>query len=95
MVKCTECLSQRHLLTKIFAGCLTALSQIDTIDAYEKVDSINALLGNLRKLFEKTNEKKFVLVIEDADDLRQAGATLLAALARLGDLVGWTSFRPG
>ena len=86
-IKSKECLSRRHLLSKIFAASITTLGQVGQIEQFEKTDSINALLGNLRKLFERLEAKKFVLVIEDADELRQPGPTLLPALARLGDLV--------
>ncbi|OCT45871.1 origin recognition complex subunit Orc5 [Cladophialophora carrionii] len=87
VIKTKECLSQRHLLSKIFAACIITLGYEGQIDRYEKVDSINALLGNLRKLSERVNRRKFVVVIEDADELKQPGPTLLPALARLGDMV--------
>jgi hypothetical protein len=51
------------------------------------MDNINALAGNLRRLFERAEGRKFVVVIEDADELKQPGPTLLPALARLGDMV--------
>ncbi|EXJ70071.1 uncharacterized protein A1O5_07144 [Cladophialophora psammophila CBS 110553] len=88
IIKSRECLSQRHLLSKIFAACISAFGQESQTDHFDRTDSINALLGNLRKLFERVvGQKKFVAVIEDADALRQSGPTLLPALARLGDLV--------
>ncbi len=87
VIKTKECLSQRHLLSKIFAASITALGHGDQVDQYEKTDSINALLGNLRKLFERLGGRKFVLVVEDADELKQPSPTLLPALARLGSLV--------
>ncbi len=87
VVKSKECLSQRHLLSKIFAASITALGLAGQVEQFEKTDSINALLGNLRKLFERLDGRKLVVVIEDVDDLRQSGPTLLPALARLGDLV--------
>ncbi|EXJ60746.1 hypothetical protein A1O7_04899 [Cladophialophora yegresii CBS 114405] len=86
-IRTKECLTQRHLLSKIFAVCISTLGCEGHIDRYEKVDSINALLGNLRKLFERVKGRKFVVVIEDADELKQPGPTLLPALARLGDIV--------
>ncbi|KIW79687.1 hypothetical protein Z517_06301 [Fonsecaea pedrosoi CBS 271.37] len=101
IVKSRECLSQRHLLSKIFAVCVAALGreqgqgqENQTGQQFDRTDSINALVGNLRRLFErvvvdsKSNQKnKFVAVIEDADALRQPGPTLLPALARLGDVI--------
>ena len=87
IVKSKECLSQRHLLSKIFAACASALEEQTRIDQYDKVDSINVLLGNLRKIFDRHNDAKFVVVIEGIDKLKQAGPTLLPALARLGNQV--------
>ncbi|KAH0840494.1 origin recognition complex subunit Orc5 [Fonsecaea pedrosoi] len=101
IVKCRECLSQRHLLSKIFAVCVAALGREQgqeqgnqTEQQFDRTDSINALVGNLRRLFERvvvdsksSKKNKFVAVIEDADALRQPGPTLLPALARLGDVI--------
>ena len=91
IIKGRECLSQRHLLSKIFAGCITSLAREATIGQYDKTESINALVGHLRKLFESVVGVGLVVVIEDVDDLRQLGPTLLPALARLGDLVWKTA----
>ncbi|KAJ9617023.1 hypothetical protein H2200_000744 [Cladophialophora chaetospira] len=87
IIKSKECLSQRHLLSKIFAASITTLGHGGQIEQYEKTDNINSLLGNLRKLFERLERVKFVVILEDADELRQPGPTLLPALARLGDLI--------
>ncbi|OAP64759.1 hypothetical protein AYL99_00731 [Fonsecaea erecta] len=87
IIKSRECLSQRHLLSKMFAVCVGALGQESQTEHFDRTDSINALLGNLRKLSERVRGKKFVAVVEDADALKQPGPTLLPALARLGDLV--------
>ena len=56
------------------------------LDGYDRIDSINALVSNLRKLFQ-AREEKLVLVIVGADQQRGATATLFPALARLGELV--------
>ena len=87
IIKCRECLSQRHLLPKIFAAGLRALDAEGEAEQYDRIDSINALVVNLEKLFRKRNERMMV-VLDAIDKQRGAGATLLPALARLGDLVG-------
>ncbi|KIX94096.1 uncharacterized protein Z520_10122 [Fonsecaea multimorphosa CBS 102226] len=98
VIKSHECLSQRHLLSKIFAACISAFHGDDDHQledhGFDRTDSINALLENLRRLFEHSAKKKrFVAVIEDADAVATkgqgpgGGQTLLPALARLGDLV--------
>lgn len=88
VVRGKDCLSQRHLLSKIFATCVHVLGQQSQIEQYNKVDSLNALLGNLRTLFERAGHgERLVLILEDIDKQKQAGPTLLPALARLGDQV--------
>ncbi|KAK5058602.1 hypothetical protein LTR84_010865 [Exophiala bonariae] len=90
VVRSKDYLSQRHLLSKIFSTCVYALGREAQIEQYDKVDSLNVLLGNLRKLFEpvETGQKEqLVLILEDIDKLKQAGPTLLPALARLGDQI--------
>jgi len=87
IIRGRECLSQRHLLSKIFAACASAFEGEAQVEQYDRIDSINALLGNLRKLFERNGGHKFVVAIDEVDKLRQAGPTLLPALARLGDQV--------
>ena len=87
VVKCRECLSQRHLLTKIFAACLTTLGEDDTAEQYDRIDSINSLALCLEKLARKKQEK-VILVLDGIDKQRGAITTLLPSLARLGDLVG-------
>ena len=87
IVKCRECLSQRHLLTKIFAACLTTLGEDEEAEQYDRIDSINSLAVCLENLARKTQEK-VILVLDGIDRQRGASATLLPSLARLGDLVG-------
>ena len=87
IIKCRECLSQRHLLPKIFASCLRALDPEGGAEQYDRVDSINALAVSLEKLFRKRGER-ITVVLDAIDKQRGAGATLLPALARLGNLVG-------
>jgi len=85
-IDCRECLSQRHLLTKIFARCVKALGKEDQLDRYDRLDSINAIGSNLRKLLQQRKEK-LVVIVTAADQQRGATPTLFPALARLGDLV--------
>lgn len=87
VVNCQECLNQRHLLSKIFARCVSVHKQEEDLDRYDRVDSINALASNLRRLLHKRTEK-LVVVVVGVDQQRGATATLLPALARLGNLVG-------
>ena len=92
VVRCRECLSQRHLLGKIFAECVRALELSDTLEQYARVDSINAFAVNLQRLFGEDGQgrravQRCVLVLDAVDEVRGAGPTLLAALGRLGDLV--------
>lgn len=85
-INCRECLSQRHLLTKIFAKFVTYLGKEDMLDKCDRLDNINALASNLRKLL-SGREPPLVLVLHSADHQRGATPTLLPALARLGELV--------
>lgn len=59
-------------------------------ERYDRLDNINALASNLRKLLNERQEK-LVLVVTNADQQRGATPTLLPALARLGDLVSNTT----
>jgi len=74
---------------------MSAFAQESQIEQYDRVDSINALLGNLRKLYERAGPKKFVVVLEGIDRVKQPAPTLLPALARLGDQVCTSQERSG
>ncbi|EXJ93972.1 hypothetical protein A1O1_02365 [Capronia coronata CBS 617.96] len=91
VLRSRECLSQRHLISKIFAAALQAFGLDSRAEQFYKVDSINALLENLRKLFSQLDGTRLVVVLEDIDKLKQAGPTLLPALARLGDQIAGLS----
>ena len=81
-------MSQRHLLTKIFARRVRALGKEDQDDRYDRLDSINAIGSNLTRLLQHRKEKqKLVVIIVGADQQRGATPTLFPALARLGDLI--------
>lgn len=110
IVKVRDCLSQRHLLSKIFAACISAgvgsqqtddfedsLQQLVDEGRYDRIDSTNALMHNLQKLYHvqpqqskgKTSSR-LVLILDGIDMLRGASLNLLPALARLGDMVCWS-----
>ena len=86
VVRCQESLSQRHLLSRIFAACLTALDLEAEAEQYDRLDSITALAVNLEKVCKK-QVKKVVLVLDELEEPRGAVPTLLPSLANLGDLV--------
>lgn len=88
-VDCTECLSQRHLLARIFAQCVRKLDKQDELERYDRVDSINALYFNLRRLLDG-RRRRFLLVLAEIDEQKGASHTLLPALARLGERVSQT-----
>ncbi|KAK6372616.1 hypothetical protein LTR64_004534 [Lithohypha guttulata] len=88
VVNCRECLSQRHLLSKIFSRCVKSLDSEGALEEarYDRLDSINALFGNLKKLLQP-REEKLVVILACADQQRGATATLFPALARLCDSI--------
>ena len=85
-VKCTDCLSLRHLVSKIFVACVKATGRLEALEQYDRVDSLNGLAVSLQKLFQNYDQK-LVLVLDGIDRQRGGSATLLPALARLGDAV--------
>jgi origin recognition complex subunit 5 len=86
VIKCKQCLSQRHLLSKIFAACAQSVGQEDNLATYDRVDSLNSLGVNLQRLFEG-RKQRVILVLDTVEDVKGASTTLLPALARLGDMV--------
>lgn len=99
IVRSPECITGRHLLTKILWATLEALGKRDEWEKYgkgrcEHVSSLAVLLGEcLASLSDSSsssssNDKgKFVLVLDGIDKQREAPHTLLSALARLGEVV--------
>jgi hypothetical protein len=89
IVQSRECITGRHLLERIVAACLDALDTYDRgrIDRrpFARTENLSALAVNLQRLFE--GRGKFVLVLDGVDRQREAPPTLLAALARFGELV--------
>jgi hypothetical protein len=94
VVRSSECITGRHLLTKILWNTLEALGQKDEWEKFgkgrcEHVSTLAVLLEEC--LATRTPEKrgKFVLVLDEIDRQREAPHTLLSALARLGEIVSF------
>ncbi|KAK5095263.1 hypothetical protein LTS08_008162 [Lithohypha guttulata] len=92
VVNCRECLSQRHLLSKIFSRCVKSLGSESALEEarYDRLDSTNALVGNLKKLLQARKER-LIVILACADQQRGATTTLFPALARLGDSISCLS----
>lgn len=75
-------------MSKIFAQCVESIGLQEQLEEtrFDRIDSINALVGNLKKLLQNQQEK-LVLVLAGADQQRGATASLFPAIARLGDVV--------
>lgn len=94
VVKVAECITARHLLTRIVSSTIAALRATGTVDEEwihvannAKCDHISSLPGILGELLAKAGCEKFVLVLDGVDSLREGGQMLLAALARIGEIV--------
>ncbi|KAJ5493391.1 hypothetical protein N7539_002137 [Penicillium diatomitis] len=91
-VRSSECITARHLLTKILWNTLDALGQRDKWEQYgkgrcEHVSMLAVLLEECLAARDENKRGKFVLVLDEIDRQREAPPTLLSALARLGDIV--------
>ena len=92
VVRSTECITGRHLLTKILWNTLEALGQKDDWERFgkgrcEHVSSLAVLLEECLAAQSIDTRVKFVLVLDEIDRQREASHTLLSALARLGEIV--------
>ncbi|KAJ4370024.1 hypothetical protein N0V83_005788 [Neocucurbitaria cava] len=89
IINVRECITARHLLERIVAASLDALDEFhdEKIDRrpYARTENLSALFVNLGKMLEARG--RFVLVLDAVDKLREPGGTLIAALARLGEVV--------
>lgn len=100
IVRSSECITGRHLLTKIIWNTLEALGQKEEWEKSgkgrcEHVSGLAVLLEECLAARPVENQGKFVLVLDEIDRQREAPHTLLSALARLGEIVSygfWTSF---
>lgn len=91
-VRSSECITARHLLTKILWNTLEALGQKDEWEKYgkgrcEHVSTLAVLLEESLAVRAEEQRGKFVLVLDEIDRQREAPQTLLSALARLGEIV--------
>ncbi|KAE8152451.1 hypothetical protein BDV25DRAFT_128008 [Aspergillus avenaceus] len=92
IVRSTECITGRHLLTKILWEMLDALGKRDEWEKYgkgrcEHVSTLAVLLNECLASQSGFGVEKFVLVLDGIDKQREAPQTLLSALARLGELI--------
>lgn len=97
IVRCAECITGRHLLTKILWAALEAFGKTDEWERFgkgkcEHVSTLVVLLGEVlasatTTASEGRRAEKFVLVLDGIDRQREAPPTLLSALARLGEVV--------
>ena len=91
-VRSSECITARHLLTKILWNTLEALGQKDEWEKYgkgrcEHVSTLAVLLEECLAARAAEQRGNFVLVLDEIDRQREAPQTLLSALARLGEIV--------
>ena len=92
VVRSTECITGRHLLTKILWNTLEALGQKDEWEKFgkgrcEHISTLAVLLEESLATGPPETRGKFVLVLDEIDRQREAPPTLLSALARLGEIV--------
>ncbi|KAJ5571168.1 hypothetical protein N7535_004828 [Penicillium sp. DV-2018c] len=92
IIPCSECITGRHLLTKILWKTLEALGQKEEWEKSGKgrcdhVSGLSVLLEECLATRTAQNAGNFVLVLDEIDRQREAPPTLLSALARLGDII--------
>ncbi|KAF9886653.1 hypothetical protein FE257_011293 [Aspergillus nanangensis] len=93
IVRSPECITGRHLLTKILWATLEALGKQHEWERFgkgrcEHVSSLAVLLAEcLGVTAGEEPVEKFVLVLDGIDKQREAPQTLLAALTRLGEVI--------
>ncbi|KAL3481123.1 origin recognition complex subunit 5 C-terminus-domain-containing protein [Aspergillus californicus] len=90
IVRSPECITGRHLLTKILWGMLDALGRRYEWERFgkgrcENVSALAVLLGQCLASGDAVD--KFVLVLDGIDKQREAAPTLLSALSRLGEAI--------
>ncbi|KAK2766205.1 hypothetical protein FQN54_007721 [Arachnomyces sp. PD_36] len=91
-VRCAECITGRHLLSKIIAAILAALGLPE--DAVKgAIDHVCTMGVVLKDIFEGRKGggvgeiEKLVLVLDGVEEQREAQQFLLPALARLGEMI--------
>ena len=94
IVKCEECLSLRHLLSKILSTCTETIASEGDPGVWNihdgRAESINSLSVSLQTLL-RGREKDFILVLDGIDRQRGLNQMSLPALARLSDIVSGAS----
>ncbi|OAL69440.1 hypothetical protein A7D00_6559 [Trichophyton violaceum] len=95
VVNVTECISANHLFMKIISNTLDAMQQgitgrpgderlnIGSLRC-EHVSSLSGLLGTI---LGKSECRKFILLLDGIDELREGGQMLLAALCQIGQML--------
>ncbi|CAG8325575.1 unnamed protein product [Penicillium salamii] len=90
-VRSSECITGRHLLTKILWNTLGALGLKEEWEKAGKgrCEHVSGLSVLLEECLQQPHGKgpKFVLVLDEIDRQREASPTLLSALARLGEII--------
>lgn len=92
IIRCTECITGRHLLTKILLETLRVLGLEDEWERFgkgkcEHASTLVVLLADILSPSKGKAVEKFVLVLDGIDQQREASQMLLSALARLGEVV--------
>jgi hypothetical protein len=65
-------------------ACVKGTGQVEALEQYDRVDSLNGLVVGLQRLLQDYKQK-LVLVLDGIDSQRGASPTMLPLLARLGD----------
>ncbi|KAJ5336719.1 hypothetical protein MYU51_005811 [Penicillium brevicompactum] len=91
-VRSSECITGRHLLTKILWNTLEAVGLKEEWEKAGKgrcdhVSGLSVLLEECLQPQPNAQGRKFVLVLDEIDRQREASPTLLSALARLGEII--------
>ncbi|KAJ5644602.1 hypothetical protein N7507_010613 [Penicillium longicatenatum] len=92
VVRSTECITGRHLLTKILWNTLEAFDQKEEWEKFgkgrcEHVSTLVVLLEECLAARPAEKQGNFVLVLDEIDRQREVPPTLLSALARLGEII--------
>ncbi|KAI9759400.1 MAG: hypothetical protein M4579_002389 [Chaenotheca gracillima] len=90
IVRSAECITVRHLLERTVSACEAALDVFSLKLDAGKCENLSALMVHLQRMLVddvQGRPEKFTLVFDGVDRQRDAAATLLPALARLGEIV--------
>lgn len=90
-MKSAECISGRHLLEQTVGAVAKAVEWKENVGRCENLAQLAVEIGRMVDSWTVSGEedegRKFVLVFDGIDHQRDAPATLLQALARLGEIV--------